>query len=71
VAGHPLWDGSATPAYFFFFFFFFFFLVFGFYFLNKICDWGILGKKKVVKMVELQQFKSCFFWGGEGVKCYI
>jgi hypothetical protein len=25
---------------------FFFFLVFGFYFLNKICDWGILEKKK-------------------------
>ena len=47
VAGHPIfaWEW------------------FGFLFLNffkkiYICDGGILGKKKNVKMVELQQFES-------------
>jgi hypothetical protein len=46
------WGGSATP--------------FGFFFLkNKICNEGILEKKKrEVKMVKLQQFESLGGGGG-------
>jgi hypothetical protein len=47
------WGGSATLAYFFFFFQ-----------INKKCDVGILGKKKV-KVVKLPQFES---FGGRGGK---
>jgi hypothetical protein len=42
-------------------------LIFGFFFLNKICDGGILEKKKKeekVKMIELQQFESLGKEGG-------
>jgi hypothetical protein len=40
-------------------------LDFFFFLKNKICDGGILGKKKV-KVVKLQQFESFFFFGGGG-----
>jgi hypothetical protein len=43
--------GSATPAYIYIGFL-------DFFFLNKICDGSILGRKKNVKVVELSQFES-------------